>query len=100
LEWPLPAARRVAVIPRFAAAGYTRGMSTRRLLAVTALVLVLAACGNKGPLTLSQKADEPPVPAAAPETTPAAAPATAPEATPPATPAAAPEATPPATPPR
>ena len=64
-------------MPHPAHAGYTARMTLRRLLAVTALVLVLAACGNKGPLTLNQKADEPPVPAAAPapEATPQPAPA-------------------------
>ncbi len=51
-------------LPPAATAGYTRNMNLRRLLVIAAVAIVLAACGNKGPLTLNQKADEPPVPAA------------------------------------
>ena len=66
-------------------------MNLRRLIVIAVFVLVLAACGNKGPLTLNQKADEPPVPAAPATGTPApAAAAPTPAADSPAAPATPP----------
>lgn len=38
-----------------AAARYHRGMKMSRLVLISAGLLVLAACGNKGPLVLPQK---------------------------------------------
>ncbi|MBO9718259.1 MAG: lipoprotein [Pseudoxanthomonas sp.] len=69
-------------------------MNAKPLIAATAIALLLAACGNKGPLVMPQK----PVPVEEPAPAPAAQPADTTSPPPPATDPATPATVEPATP--